>query len=278
MGNWDSVGYRNAQNTYSYKPRNGRWELIIWDANIVLGNGSDGPSNLPLFTTNDPTLSRWFSQGALRRRFLSAYHALVNGPMQASVVAPILDAKYAAFQEHGITAASPASIKTWITSARNYILSQINKDSAEFAVTSVEGTDSLILSGNGPLNMVGLEINGTALPVTWSSTKTWSASYVPPADSPVLTVRPLDRSGAPVGAALDVALIPSGALALTKSGDELLFEYASSREGTFELQAADTLVNPAWKMVAVQDSNLGKVTFRIPIPGALQQFYRVAQP
>jgi hypothetical protein len=29
-GNWDSVGYRNCQDTYGYKPPNGRWTWWPW--------------------------------------------------------------------------------------------------------------------------------------------------------------------------------------------------------------------------------------------------------
>ena len=47
----DSFLNSNGQNMYAYKPEHGRWTLMIWDYNIVLGLGgySDGPSGDDLF-------------------------------------------------------------------------------------------------------------------------------------------------------------------------------------------------------------------------------------
>src|SRR5207253_778909 len=47
VGNWDSVGNRNAQNMYAWKPDGGKWKLMIWDLNIVLASpaGPDTPNN-----------------------------------------------------------------------------------------------------------------------------------------------------------------------------------------------------------------------------------------
>lgn len=279
VGNWDSMGYRNQQNTYSYKPRQGRWELIIWDANIALGNSnSDGPSNLPLFTTSDPTLTRWFTQGGFRRRFLSAYYNLVNGPFQASAAAPMLDAKYAAFLEHGISASSPEAIKTWITSARSYILSQISKDSAEFAVTSVDDTGTLTLTGTGPLDMVSLEINHTPTPVIWTSTKNWTATFSP-AKTESLLVSALDLAGALIpGAEQEITLTPLTALTLQRLDGELIFGCPAPRGGRYQLQAADSLGAPNWQTVATAEAVDGAVQFRLAAPGVPLRFYRVVVP
>jgi hypothetical protein len=280
VGNWDSVGYQNQQNTYSYKPRNGRWELILWDANIVLGNSrSDGPSNLPLFTTGDPTLSRWFaSNSAFRRRYLVAFHQLVNGPMQVDALAPILDAKYAAFQEHGVTAGSPAAIKTWVASARSYILSQINREAAAFTVTSVSGEDSLILQGTGPLDMAWLEVNGTIVPLTWDTTRAWRAtvSLPPPLDRLVVTA--LNRLGEPLdGAQREIALSIEPRLTLNVEGNDLVFQYPVLRSGRYQLQWSPDVVAPNWQMLTNPSATLGTLSLRIPAPST-PAFYRVLEP
>ena len=54
VGNWDSFGNRNSQNMYGYKPDFGKWQLLIWDYNIILGNsGSDGPTGDDLFRVHN---------------------------------------------------------------------------------------------------------------------------------------------------------------------------------------------------------------------------------
>jgi regulation of enolase protein 1 (concanavalin A-like superfamily) len=280
IGNWDSIGYRNAQNTYSYKPRNGRWQLIIWDANIVLGGGgSDGPSNLPLFTTSDPTFSRWFTQTAFRRRLLTAYYNLVNGPMQTSLIAPMLDAKYAAFTEHGVTATAPDVIKTWITGARNYILAQINKESAAFAVVDPEVGQTLELAGTGPLDMVALQVNGTAVPVSWTSTKAWTASVANAGQAASWTVAALNSAGAVItGAERTVTVTAPGVLNIAHAADQLTFQYHAARAGVYQLQAVTALVGGVWETVATTDATVGDITFRIARPAGTTLFYRVVEP
>ncbi len=281
VGNWDSVGYRNSQNTYSYKPRNGRWELVIWDANIVLGNsGSDGPANLPLFTTGDPTLSRWFAASSpFRRRYLAAFYNLINGPFQSSVIAPMLDAKYAAFQEHGVTAASPGVIKTWISSARAYILSQIGNDSAPFSVTGVEGQGPFSVRGTGPLDMVALRINDSLVPVTWNSTTSWTAIYPPATSADRLSIAALNQNGQLIsGAQMEVALNSPGVLAVQVSGNELVFRYSAPRAGSYHLQGTESFSNPSWQTLLSQNAADGSVDFRILIPVESNKFYRVVNP
>lgn len=280
VGNWDSLGYQNQQNTYSYKPRNGRWELIPWDANIVLGNSnSDGPSNLPLFTTSDPTLTKWFAAGSpLRRRYLVALYQLVNGPMQVSALSPMLDAKYAAFQEHGVTAGSPAAIKTWITTARNYILTQINRESAPFAVTSLASAGTLTITGTGPLDLAALEINGVAVPITWETTKAWQTTLPLATPTDRLVVIALDALGQPLsGARQEIDLAAEPRLQMRSDGTELVFEYPVLRSGRYELQWTPSLDNPEWQAVASPTATLGTLSVRIPPPSATA-FYRVLEP
>ena len=56
VGDWDHFGSRNSQNMYGYKTQNLRWNLMIWDMNIVLGNsGSSGPGANLFETTGGAT-------------------------------------------------------------------------------------------------------------------------------------------------------------------------------------------------------------------------------
>jgi spore coat protein CotH len=41
VGNWDAYGTGRGKNMYTYKPRDGKWNLFAWDIDFVLGSGSD---------------------------------------------------------------------------------------------------------------------------------------------------------------------------------------------------------------------------------------------
>ncbi len=280
VGNWDSVGYRNGQNTYAYKPVNGRWELFLWDANIVLGNGSDGPGSLPLFTGSDGTLTRWFSSGTFRRRFRSAYYELATGPMLASAIGPMLEAKYAAFQEHGITAANSSTLLTFINSARANILSQLSKDTAPFAITDVTGTGPFTLSGNGPLNMTALSIDGVSVPLTWTSTKTWTAVATPAALAGKVNVAALNRFGEPLpGIPQDLRLTQPGSLSLRPGTAEWLLEYPATHAGPYRLEATPAVPASNWQTVETKTATgLGVLQFHVPMTPRDPLFFRIAEP
>jgi regulation of enolase protein 1 (concanavalin A-like superfamily) len=279
-GNWDIVGYRNGQNAYAYKPRNGRWEFIIWDANISLGNpGSDGPSGLPLFTTQDATLSRWLTQGGFKRRYLTALYELVYGPLQTNRIAPILDAKYNAFLEHGVTATSPVTIKSWIASARANILSQINSQTAPFAITRLVTSNSITLAGIGPLDMISLQINGAPVPVTWISTKNWTASYLSSDPTNQLVVAALNSKGEPLAnTQQSITLGHDKILVLLRDGNDLVLEYPVTRSGFYQLQAVSALSLTNWLVVTQQNVNVGTLRFRVTAPSEPMTFYQIREP
>ncbi|HAM72745.1 MAG TPA: hypothetical protein DCM86_13975, partial [Verrucomicrobiales bacterium] len=99
VGNWDSFGNRNSQNMYGYKPTNGKWTLMTWDFNIVLGNsGSDGPTGDDLYQYNssDSAMLRIYQTPEFRRMYIRAFKEIIEGPMAAgSPIFSLMDAKYA---------------------------------------------------------------------------------------------------------------------------------------------------------------------------------------
>ena len=50
---------------------------------------------------------------------------LAEGPMQATAFEPYIDAWYAAFQTHGLTAQAPDSFKTWMATRRSYLQGEL---------------------------------------------------------------------------------------------------------------------------------------------------------
>ena len=182
VGNWDSFGAQNGQNMYGYKPVNGKWTLFIWDYNIVLGNSSWGAGQ-NLFTPNysDGPMVQIYQMPPFRRAYLRAFKELANGPMLASRVNPIVDAKYTAFQGSGVNVTSPSTIKSFIASARTAILSTVtSQDATRFAVNGPATFDTannlVSLTGSAPVEIKTIRVNGVAYSVSWTSVTGWSLS------------------------------------------------------------------------------------------------------
>lgn len=201
VGNWDAWGYNRGKNAYAYKPVNGRWAVIPWDIDFVLGSGSDGPTT-DVFGTNDPTVSKLYNTPEFRRLYWRAFQDAINGPLRADRIGPVLDARYQALRANGANVIEPGPIKSWIASRRNYLIGRLNsEDTAGFAITSNGGADfstaspTATLTGTAPVAAATIEINGIAYPATWSNVRTWNIAYPLRAGVNVLTITARDRQG-----------------------------------------------------------------------------------
>ncbi len=214
VGNWDSFGAQNSQNMYGYKPENGKWNLLIWDYNIVLGNsGSWGPDGNNLFTYNgaDAPMGQIYANPTFRRTYLRAFKEIANGPMLNANVDPVMDAKFAAFSADGVGVASPSGVKSWIATMRNSLLSTLNNEGANaaFAITSNSGNNFstnknfLTLSGTAPVEVKTITINGLAWPVRWNSVTGWTLTLALTGGVNVINLVGLDYYGNVVGGATD---------------------------------------------------------------------------
>jgi hypothetical protein len=185
IGNWDSFGFRNAQNMYAYKPTLGLWQLIIWDINIVIGGGTRstpvGPvgDNLLEYYTSDTPLGHIYNTPKFLRSYWQAIQEVGEDLMEAGTIAAPLDARFAAFEASGIHVNPPDAIKSWISLRRGYLLSETSKrDTPLFAITSpttVTTSASIItITGVSPLRVKTLTINDVPWPLTWTSVTNWS--------------------------------------------------------------------------------------------------------
>ncbi len=181
VGDWDSFGTQNSQNMYGYKPLRGKWTLFIWDMNIVLGNSGSWSAGQNLFTVNgsDPAMQRIYNNPPFRRAYWRALKEIATGAMGGPRIGEVLDAKYASFRAESINVTSPATLKSWMASARTSILSQAAAvDAAALTLTgstSLTTSDNLVLlTGTAPVEVSALTVNGVAYPVTWTSVTGWS--------------------------------------------------------------------------------------------------------
>ncbi|HLH55778.1 MAG TPA: lamin tail domain-containing protein, partial [Verrucomicrobiae bacterium] len=219
-GNWDSFGCQNAQNLYGYIGQQGtKYSLLMWDFNIVIGNsGSWGPGQ-NLFTVNgeDPNTQNIYNEPTFRRMYWRAMQELVNGPLNLANSGPLLDAKYNAFVANGQNVENPNnSIKSWVSSARTSIASQIAAVNA--AAFSLNGTVALnnnvaVLTGTAPFNIKTVLVNGAQYPLTWTSLTTFQVQAPLVPGTTLLTVIGLDMHGQPVaGASNAVSVVYTGTL------------------------------------------------------------------
>jgi hypothetical protein len=212
VGNWDAYSYGRGKNMYAYKPTEGKWRMMPWDIDFVLGLGSDGPTT-DLFGCNDPTITRMFNLPAFRRAYWRAVEDAVNGPLVAANVAALVDSKYDALIANGISLEAPTSLKQWIDSRRTYLVGQLSAVASGFAVTSNNGNNFstgqnyLTLTGTAPIAVKTIEINGIAYPVTWTGLNTWTLNYALRSGANALTIVGYDLRGNAVAGSSDTITI-----------------------------------------------------------------------
>lgn len=175
MGNWDTWGTGNGQNKYVYYQPGGRWRILPWDLDWVLGLGD--PTNRRLFGGNDANVNHMFDHPAFRRMAWRAYREAINGPFQPASYQPQFDARSAALAYNRITGTgNPSAIASYLNARREFIRGQLNQnDVSPFAITSNGGTDFTsptaiaVLDGTAPFSVVTLHVNGSPVPVEWTA-------------------------------------------------------------------------------------------------------------
>jgi hypothetical protein len=213
VGDWDGYGYNRGKNQFAYKSATDRWKMLLWDLDFSLGGGSDGPEH-DLFAVSDPTISRMYQHPPFRRVYLRVLHDAAHGPMLSSNSDPVMDANYAALQANGITnSQSPDAIKTWISQRRNYILQELGNVAANFEFTVNGGNNFstaqnlVTLTGNAPVQVKTIKINGVAYPVTWTGVTQWTLQYALGPGVNALNLQAYDSYGNLIGGLSDTISI-----------------------------------------------------------------------
>ena len=201
VGDWDHFGSRNSQNMYGYKAPGERWKLMIWDMNIVIGNGSSAEgANLFEVTGGGANMTKIFNNTLFRRMYLRALKELCNGAFQPANLNPVLDSKYSAYLASGVSPTSPANIKTWIGNARSSILGTVaGEDAAAFKINGANtistATNLITITGEAPVEVYSIRLNGVEYPITWTSLKGWSIRIAVIAASNPISIQGYDIYG-----------------------------------------------------------------------------------
>ena len=217
-GNWDSFGAQNAQNLYGYIGTQGtKYSLMMWDFNIVFGNsGSWGPGqNLFNFNGQDQGMAAIYNNPTFLRMYWRALQELVNGPLTVANSAPLLAAKFAVFTANGFSVENPASnIEPWLTQAHDSIASQlaaVNASSFGVNASVTISNNVAYVTGQAPVNVAAVWINGVAYPLTWTSLTGWTVAVPLINGNNNFSVTGVDRNGQPVaGASGSTSVVYSG--------------------------------------------------------------------
>ena len=186
-GNWDSFGAQNEQNLYGYIGTLGtKYSLLMWDFNISIGLIGEGYTswapgqNLFYVNPSDPYMSDIYNTPTFLRMYWRALQELVNGPLNVANSGPLIMAKYNAFTQNGLSVENPAvSIEPWLSQAQSSIASQLAAVNAtSFTVNSSVTTSNNVayLTGQAPVNVANIWINGATYPLNWTSLTTWSVA------------------------------------------------------------------------------------------------------
>jgi regulation of enolase protein 1 (concanavalin A-like superfamily) len=217
-GNWDSYGAQNGQNLYGYIGALGtKYTLLMWDFNIVIGNSSSWGPGQNLFTVNsqDPNTQNIYNNPAFLRMYWRALQELVNGPLNVANSGPLLMAKYNEFTDNGLSVENPtANIEPWLSQAQTSIASQLAAVNAtNFAVnpTVTVSNNVAYVTGQAPVNVDAVWINGFACPLTWTTLTNWIITVPLTNGANNLSIVGVDRNGQPVaGASNQLAVAYSG--------------------------------------------------------------------
>jgi hypothetical protein len=253
VGNNDSYSYGGGQNMFIYKPRQGPWNLLIWDIDFAFGSG-DPTSDL--FGIGGANVGPVNYHPPFARIYWQALLDAANGPLVAARANAVLDARYNAMVADGISPGSPQGIKDFIAQRRTYILGLVAANTFPFALTANGGgnfatnRNLITLTGTAPLPVRSLVVNGLPVEVTWTTLSNWTARVLLAAGSNLLQVQGLDSRGVPVAGAADTQTIqytgaaesPVGRVVINEimyhpvqPGAEFVELYNTSAQNAFDL-------------------------------------------
>ncbi len=212
LGNHDSWGYLWHGNLTVYTPPDAPAQFIAVDLDMALESSpNDG---LFQVAAPEPVAQRLLDHPRLRRLCWSLIAEAVAGPLREEVFASVWDDLYAAFQEHGLQAASPDAptasglgSRAWLNARRTSLTTALNGIAAPFAITTGNGADfatsnrTVNLQGTAPVRVARFEINGLPADPLFPGVTQWSVRLGLRHGPNVLHVAGYDRFDAPVAEA-----------------------------------------------------------------------------
>ncbi len=196
VGDWDSWGYNRGKNNLLYqRPSDGRFVLIPWDIDFVLGSG-DGP-------TSSLTQSGLSGFNRLFSAFGSLYDQIVKdiarGPLSPGTADGYMDRTYELLAQEGVGVQSPEGIKSYLAARRAFILGPPVAITTNGGMPLVTTDPDVVLTGSAPYDAASLTLNGFPAPAIWTSPTSWSLPGVISQGVNDLTVEVFDSLGQSLG-------------------------------------------------------------------------------
>jgi regulation of enolase protein 1 (concanavalin A-like superfamily) len=263
-GNWDSFGAQNAQNLFGYIGAQGtKYTLMMFDLNIVIGNGSWGPGQ-NLFAVNgaDQGLANIYNNLTFRRMYWRALGELVNGPLNLANSAPLIEAKYNALAANGLNVENPKpNIEPWLSQAQSSIASQLAAvNTSNFSVNSgvTISNNVAYITGTAPVNVAAIWINGRAYPLTWTSLTTWIVAVPLVAGTNQFSVIGVNMNNQFIAGASNSVSVVYGGTNVSPIGRIVINEimYAPSVTGAEFVELYNTSANTAFDLSGWQFQGL----------------------
>jgi hypothetical protein len=196
--NPDSFSYGGGQNAFAYKPEGDTWKLFLWDVDFAFGGSPTDPN---LFGIGGADHGPRNDHPPFTRIYWQALLEAANGMLTPTRSGAILDARYNGMVSAGAAVGSPQPIKDFIAARRTFILSQIASNQSSFSIASNNGLDFatnrnlITLTGQAPLEVRQLLVNGLAYPITWTSVNTWLIRIPLVSGTNVLNFTAVDSQG-----------------------------------------------------------------------------------
>ncbi|MFZ9854529.1 MAG: lamin tail domain-containing protein, partial [Limisphaerales bacterium] len=218
-GNWDSWTYNVGQNMYLYRQPGRPAMLIPWDIDFVLGLGD--AAGAALWGGQDSTMNvRAYDNPTFRRMLWRSLLQAAEGPMLQQNYGPVVNAYRTVQLQNKVTGTtSPGAVTNYLNGRRTTILSRYKAaDTPALVITSNGGADftsttpTVTLSGNAPLRVADIAVNGVRFPVTWTGFTTFSVTVPLTAAINPLQLVGLDQSGNPLADTDSVVVTYPGAI------------------------------------------------------------------
>jgi hypothetical protein len=267
-GCWDSFGSANGQNLFGYIGTEGtKYTLLMWELESIFGstNNSSWSPGENLFTVNsaDLNLQIVYNNPTFLRMYWRDLQELVNGPLSVAISGPLLDAKYRAFIDDGLSPIEnpDINIKPWLTEAQSSIASQLAAvNAANFTVNTTVTTDNDVayVTGTAPVAVQTVWINGAAWPITWTSLTTWTVTVPLQPGINEFNVTAVGANGLPISGYSGSVSVNYSGTAPSPAGqiviNEIMYDPLVPNASFIELynNSADTTFDlSGWQMPAV---------------------------
>ena len=230
---WDAYGYTYCHNVVVYAPQYDLSRLFIYDMDNCMGALGFTATDTAFFPSSAwPVPYRMFTHPRFRRVYWDFVRELVDGPMKDETTAEFLDTWHDVFVDNGVSPDSPATIKSWLSTRRQFILGHLAPlTNIAFDVTTQDfGTSAgpATISGVAPVQVAAITVNGDAYEVQWSTETGWTIEVPMTNGVNVLQFTAVDRRGGLVGS--DTATVTNTGASVSPAGQLVINEIMYSPE------------------------------------------------